>query len=198
MKSITSLVSLSFCLLAACDGEVNVFAGGGGQGTGNAPPTGGSPPAAGGASSDGGGSSDGGASAQGGASVFGGFSAQGGSSSQGGAPPSDVIDCGEMACDAATQVCCGTQGGVSCIDIGDPCQGVTLSCTSAANCEGTQICCLTGGMGSASSECADECEGGGGPGGGLQLCATSAECPPDIECVDVFGGFTACDPGFGP
>lgn len=201
MKSITLLSLATF--LAACDSDVTVF-GGGGQGEGNGPSTGGAPPSAGGQSSNGGSStsdggastSDGGASAQGGGTVV----VDGGGPSMGGAPPSTTINCGMTSCDAATQQCCGTQGGASCIDIGDDCPGVVLSCSSAANCTGDDVCCLSGsGPGDAEAVCAPQCKGGGGPGGGsIQLCQDSAECPPNIDCVEIFGGFFACDPGFGP
>jgi len=174
-----SIGALSFTvLLVACDGDVTVF-GGGGQGEGNGPSTGGAPPNIGGQSSNGGDSVNGGAStSDGGASAVGGGTVivDGGGPSTGGAPPGNTINCGMTMCDAATQQCCGTQGGASCIDTGSDCPGVVLNCSSAANCSGGDVCCLTGsGPQDAEASCAPTCEGGG-PGGGLQLCADSAEC----------------------
>ena len=197
MKSAATVLAVA--ILTACGGDVTVNPdGGGGDGSGAAPTNGGASSDGGSvANSVGGGNvSTGGASAQGGSSstANGGSSAQGGAGTGGGT--GEVINCGMISCDAATEQCCGTQQGTSCIATGDPCQGITLDCSSAANCDNGQICCLTGGMGMASAQCADMC-GGGGPGGGLQLCAENAECPPGIDCVEVFGGFTACDPGFG-
>jgi hypothetical protein len=186
-------------LLVACDSDVTVF-GGGGQGEGGTPPTGGgSPPSSGGQSSNGGASASGGAStSDGGApTTDGGASGQGGSMGvlMGGAPPSDTIDCGMTTCDAATEQCCGTMGGASCITTGDPCQGVTLNCSSSANCTNGDVCCVSGGPGSAEASCAPACEDPPGPVGPIQLCADSAECPPGIDCVEI-SGFTVCDPGF--
>ena len=68
-----------------------------------------------------------------------------------------------------------------------------------AQCGANEVCCAQlSGLGGEAT-CAADCPGGGGPNGGIQLCATDDECPPDIECVDAPAGlpYKYCDAGFG-
>lgn len=218
--------SVCLALAAACGGSVDVADGAGGSGedgtsgvgttattgttatatggtgsvsTGSAGDGGSGGSGDGGVMTSGGGSSEGGSIGQGGSSEGGGSGdggfGEGGSVGQGGAGGSGIEPflCGEVEC-ADDEQCCGSQGGVNCVGADEPCQGPVLTCQSAANCEGDQICCLEGGFQDAHSVCADACEAG--PGGPLQLCETADECPPDVACMEVFGGFKVCTNGF--
>ena len=108
------------------------------------------------------------------------------------------IACGDTSCDGATQQCCASMNGAKCISPGDPCQGITLTCSSSANCDPGEICCASFGNGpdDAQATCKKEC-GGPGPGGGVQLCASDAECKNGGKCEQGPGGFFTCHNG-GP
>lgn len=108
----------------------------------------------------------------------------GGSSSSG-----NPVMCGQIECDA-DEVCCGTQQGLNCIGAGDPCMGATITCQNASDCEGDQVCCLTGSFQDAEAACADACEET--PLGPLQLCETEEECVEDVPCTEAFMGFKIC------
>lgn len=113
-----------------------------------------------------------------------------------GDPP---IACGMEECDAATEVCCATLNGAACIPADEDCQGAAISCTSAAQCDAGEVCCGTfGGMSGQASCTSDPC-GEDGPGSGIILCETEAECPPDVPCEPAPGGvgISFCNPGFG-
>jgi len=157
-----------------------------------------------------GGSGDGGASPGVGGGGDGGFGAGPGS---GGSDPVGVggsgqtstgsgdppIACGMEECDPASEVCCATFNGAACIPADQDCQGATITCTSVAQCDDGEICCGTFGGGNGQTSCTSEPCGGGGPGSGVQLCESDAECPPDVPCEPAPGGigFNFCNPGFG-
>lgn len=109
------------------------------------------------------------------------------------------IACGMAECDPASEVCCATFNGAACIPADEDCQGATISCTSVAQCDDGEICCGTFGGGNGQASCTSEPCGGGGPGSGVQLCETDAECPPDVPCEPAPGGIDLkfCNPGFG-
>jgi len=113
-----------------------------------------------------------------------------------GDPP---IACGMEECDPASEVCCATFNGAACIPADQDCQGATITCTSVAQCDDGEICCGTFGGGNGQTSCTSEPCGGGGPGSGVQLCESDAECPPDVPCEPAPGGigFNFCNPGFG-
>jgi hypothetical protein len=100
-----------------------------------------------------------------------------------------TIACAAASCKAATQVCCDQvfpagPGEFACTPIGQ-CQqgGATLSCTSAADCAKSEVCCfspstatanlLAGGMATCQASCAS---------GEAQLCLTNAECASGRTC----------------
>jgi hypothetical protein len=61
-------------------------------------------------------------------------------------PPSDgstpgIIECGTTTCNAATQQCCVTWQGASCIAKGAQCQGIVATCDGPEDCNPGQICC---------------------------------------------------------
>jgi hypothetical protein len=165
-----------------------------------------------GSQSGGGGSTSGpGGSSSGGSS---GTSAGGvGSGGVGSTPASTAIACGQTSCNVATQECCietPDSPGV-CTSKGNGCNGLALTCASAANCTNGEVCCVAFDGSSQSSVCAASCDnagssssGGsnGGPGdpgdgpgdgpGGLQLCATDAECVQGQSCQRTSLGFGIC------
>lgn len=176
----------------AASGSTGGASASGGDGSGAGSSSGGNGSATGGSSDGGTGSGDGGSTGTGGA----GAGATGGSGS--GGSPDTPIACGAEVCDPATEICCASMQGTSCIGAADVCQGATLNCTSAANCPANEVCCAQFNGMSAEATCVATC-GGMGPGGGIQLCADTSECPVDTTCEMGFGGFMVCQPdGFGP
>jgi hypothetical protein len=108
-------------------------------------------------------------------------SAASGAGGSGGAPVT-TIPCGGDTCDLATQSCCATLSGFSCISKGGPCvDGITIDCTNAATCGAGQVCCA--GFGAA--QCAGDCDRG------FQLCATDAECDGE-PCETGYWGLAVC------
>jgi hypothetical protein len=171
--------------------------GSGGSGDGGATPGVGGGAGVGGESPTGGGGLGPGSGGFGpGSGGFGPGSGGAGGTTGSGEPP---IACGQAECDPATEICCATFNGASCIDAGDDCQGAAILCTSAANCGDGEVCCGTFGGGSGQASCTSEPCGEDGPMSGIQLCASDAECPPDRPCVEAPGGvgIMYCDAGFG-
>jgi len=119
-----------------------------------------------------------------------------GGAPDGGASPGPTISCGAQTCDASTQTCCVGLTGLSCIANNKTCNGVPFGCTNSADCDGNGVCCLSvaGGV-MISSSCEASCNGAG-PNGGLQLCASDAECaPPNRNCRQTPLGLGFCAPG---
>lgn len=194
-------------LVAACGGRGSLlgpdpFAETGGSG--------GSGPGASGSGASGSGASGTGASPGTGASGTG-ASGTGASSGTGGSvppPPPVTITCGfGPACDAATEVCCVSFGGggppdLSCVPAGQ-CDGAPIACSDASSCADDEVCCAQFGGGDIGAACQPGC-GGPGPGGGVQLCETDAECLNGEPCANTPLGFKTCGsfggggPGGGP
>jgi len=179
MTRTRSLFAVSFgvALAAACGGSTSNSGNSDGGGSGN--------------SSGGSGSSGAGAS----------------SSSGAGAEVDGGIPCGQNSC-VSPQKCCYTQGDAggafpaqvaSCAD-SCPDGGTQISCTSSAQCQGSDVCCSSFGGGALSVTCAAQCSGGS-----FQLCASDAECLNGGSCVGGLmgvpkvcmpdGGFTFPDGG---
>ena len=102
---------------------------------------------------------------------------------EGGLPCDGVhVACGNLLCDAGTQVCCIADGGTkeTCTiapptDGGKPppnaCTATKMACDEAADCPSGQICCgFVGTGGGFATSCQTSC------GTGLQFCHGSAEC----------------------
>ncbi|MBI2390468.1 MAG: hypothetical protein HYV09_12840 [Deltaproteobacteria bacterium] len=110
----------------------------------------------------------------------------------GGASPTDVgskaggIRCGTATCDSATQVCCATFSGSSCVAKGT-CGGASLACSDPSSCAPGQVCCASGGPGGGggSTRCQTTCSG-------AVLCATDADCRSGQRCVAAAGGYRVC------
>ena len=112
--------------------------------------------------------------------------------SSAGAPSVSPITCGSQICDANTQVCCASLGGLGCIGIDQDCGGAVLGCTVNDDCAGNDICCIsiTGDL-SAASSCKDRCEMG--TGRDRQLCQSADEClPPFRFCTPTIFGVNIC------
>ncbi|MBI2395905.1 MAG: hypothetical protein HYV09_40450, partial [Deltaproteobacteria bacterium] len=104
------------------------------------------------------------------------------------APPEGGILCGGSYCNAATQQCCASFTGVTCVAKGSCSGGTTLSCSSAASCPiPGQVCCFSGifGGGTPTATCQLFCAG-------FRLCASSAECPSGQSCLPTIGGYRIC------
>ena len=104
-------------------------------------------------------------------------------------PVDGGIRCGPTGaeCDPSTEECCATFGGsFSCVTKGT-CGGFPLSCSDSTSCPAGDVCCLelAGPGGGGSASCTPFCPG-------IQLCATSAECPPGTRCRRLFGGYRSC------
>ena len=183
----------------------------GGSSTGGSS-TGGSSTGGSSAGSSGGGSNSGGSGGSGasGSSSSGGSEGSSGSSggaqgsSSGGGPSSGglidggtsgTIPCGATTCSAATDQCCVQIGGgisAACSPKGVPCPGVSVACSSAANCSTGESCCLALGLGGGGAVCQSACTPGLG-GLIIQLCSTTAECPAGQVCTATAAfGFRAC------
>lgn len=91
------------------------------------------------------------------------------------------VACGNLQCDAGTQVCCINDGGTkeTCTPVqqdgGKPppnvCTATKMACDEAADCPSGQICCgFVGSGGGFNTACQASC------GTGLQFCHGSAEC----------------------
>ncbi len=121
-------------------------------------------------------------------------------------PPSDggviVVDsgggaivCGNTTCDSNTDFCCVTFNGgqqvqEDCVSNGSTCQGASLTCTSAASCNG-EVCCASVNGQSITAACAPQCQGGfQNP----QLCAIDSECPKNQTCKNGPLGLKTCRP----
>lgn len=103
-----------------------------------------------------------------------------------GGPPEGGILCGGDYCDSASEQCCASFGGVSCVAKGACTGGTTLDCSSSASCGFGEVCCFGGlGGGTPTATCQLFCAG-------IQLCATSAECGPMRTCQPTFGGYRIC------
>jgi hypothetical protein len=121
--------------------------------------------------------------------------ASGGSGSRAG-----TVACATVTCPTATQVCCaqplgpGFLGDPECTPIGQCQDGANLSCSSAAECAPSQVCCFT-----PSTETADLLAGGTAAcqsscsAGQAQLCTTNAECTSGLTCQETSAGLpTTC------
>jgi len=110
------------------------------------------------------------------------------------------VACGTVACPTATQVCCapsiapGFLGEPECTPVGQCQNGADLSCSSAAECPISQVCCFT-----PSTETADLLAGGTAAcrsscsAGQAQLCTTSVECTAGLTCQETSPGLpTTC------
>ena len=100
-------------------------------------------------------------------------------------PGDSGITCGASTCNAATQDCCASFTGLTCVAKGTCAGGGTLSCSDSTSCPKGQVCCFGAGGGAPSAKCASTC-------GGIQLCKTSLECKFPQTCQPVFGGFRIC------
>ncbi len=114
-------------------------------------------------------------------------------------PTSRQIACGTMSCDSLIQDCCvQVVAGivVTCAPKGQCALGVSLSCSSAANCPTGRVCCLSQPMrGIPSAMCSPACGiAGGGFVPGIQLCGSTAECPMGSTCVPTPLGASTCNP----
>lgn len=150
----------------------------------------------GGAGSLGGAGGKGGTGAGGGVAgvggvITGGVAGVGATGSAGEPNPPDVT-CGGDKCDAATESCCVSVGGFACIANTRACNGAVLDCTSADDCAGGAVCCLTftSPTGSA-SVCKDRCSGMN-QDSERQLCSTDAECMGNRRCVPTVFGVSVC------
>ena len=121
--------------------------------------------------------------------VAGGF---GGIAGAAGEPNLPDVACGNERCDAATEVCCASVGGFGCISNTKTCNGAVLDCTSADDCAGSDVCCLsfTAPTGSASS-CKDRCVGMN-TDRERQLCSNDAECMGNRSCIATIFGISVC------
>lgn len=107
--------------------------------------------------------------------------------------PLAPLPCGMTTCDPSTQVCCVTFQPTTqtCIAIGAPCSGGTLSCSSKLNCSSGDVCCLDYAGGKVTTTCKPACLGGFQE---PQLCASDGECTPPDTCRTIPGGYKACVP----
>jgi hypothetical protein len=120
-------------------------------------------------------------------------------------PPMDAstgpggIKCGSATCNAATQDCCASLSGQTCVAKGTCSGGATIACTDSSACKAGEVCCASGGLGGGGAKCATTCTMG------IVLCATDAECKAPQKCLSGFGGYKTCrnpppggfDGGFG-
>jgi len=92
-----------------------------------------------------------------------------------------AVACGAGTCDLATQYCCVSTDSDSeaCISNATACAGRSVRCNEAADCPGTEICCLdvtnTAGGGSMSCQVGPTCRFGSGIAS-AQVCRSSGEC----------------------
>jgi hypothetical protein len=105
-------------------------------------------------------------------------------------PASGPVACGGSTCDARTQDCCLTLGGGRCVPNGACVGPLSLSCESAKNCEGGDVCCIEVGGGSLTAACRPSCGGGRGPH--VQVCRSDAECTHGTRCQRTPLGFGFC------
>lgn len=179
---------------------------GGTRTTGGSRNTGGSGVTTGGAGTVGGAAVTGGSGPIGGNGTVGGTGTVGGAGPIGGtgiggtgvagaagAPNDPTITCGNQDCNARTQQCCATLGGLTCIGANADCNGATLGCTVRSDCDANQVCCFSiTGDASAASTCKASCQNMG-PGRDRQLCQTAADCrPPFRFCTDTVFGVSIC------
>jgi hypothetical protein len=97
-----------------------------------------------------------------------------------------------QTCDVATEECCLTTIGASCVSTG-ACNGAALSCTDSANCTSGEVCCAELRGGPPKATCAATCGGGG-----VVLCNTSADCPNMESCDPTPLAVKVCRGGGGP
>jgi hypothetical protein len=100
-----------------------------------------------------------------------------------------TIQCGQTTCAAATEDCCLSFQGATCVPRGGACQGATLECTGSNNCS-IGVCCGSfggGGGGAAGTTCEPACSGRQ-----VQLCATDQECPEGEQCRSAVVGLSVC------
>lgn len=177
-------------------------AAGGSPGTGASASTGGKKPGKGGTSTGasapvGGDASEGGSVSAGGSGIAGTISSGGvgnqGGIAQGGTGPFIPVTCGGETCNALSQVCCATLGGMGCVAEEQECTGATLLCGTTADCTDDQVCCLQIiGETNATAQCKDACEGRG-PGRERRLCSNDSECSPNRPfCRDTTFGVKVC------
>jgi hypothetical protein len=98
------------------------------------------------------------------------------------------IECGATPCDSASQVCCITRTGRSCVAPTACTAGDDLACSGTNSCA-SGICCeeATGGT-AVRSKCEATC-----PRGAVQLCTTNADCTgADEYCRRVGADYGAC------
>jgi hypothetical protein len=89
-----------------------------------------------------------------------------------------VIECGNTTCDAATQQCCVTFQGASCIARGAQCQGAVATCDGPEDCGGTTpICCGRTNGSNRGLRCssANQCNG-------ARVCHLDADCASGQKC----------------
>lgn len=175
----------------------------GGSGLGGTRPGKGGTPSAAGAAIGGSSTGTGGAAATGGVggkviggaagvggAVTGGVAGEAGSGAAG--EPNQPVTCGNEVCDGSRESCCVSVGGFACISKQRACNGAVLDCTSASDCPGADVCCLsfTSPSGSAST-CKDRCVGMN-QDLERQLCSTDAECLGNRRCTATVFGVSVC------
>lgn len=131
-----------------------------------------------------GGSSSGGSS---GAGMPDAMASSGGALTDGGR---DQIQCGAMGpCDSATQVCCATRTGRTCVTVGS-CTGDSIACSGSNSCPAGSgdVCCEgLAANGTVRTRCATAC-----PAGSPQLCTTAADCKDGDACRRGPDGYAVC------
>ena len=102
------------------------------------------------------------------------------------------MTCGNETCDANNEFCCAGFG-LTCLPKGQICNGATLGCTTNADCDGNDICCISiTGDASAASSCKAQCDFMGG-GRDRQLCQVDGDCrPPFRFCTETIFGVNIC------
>lgn len=141
-----------------------------------------------------------------------------GAGAEAGAPggSATALSCGTASCVIPSESCCLTEAGgtfsFSCV-VGSSCPGAasdaggngtgqngdtaTLKCTSAANCAGGTVCCVSAVNSGVTSECKTSCGGGGDT---AQLCdpaSATPGCPAAEPCSSKDIGDWGLPPTFG-
>jgi hypothetical protein len=85
-----------------------------------------------------------------------------------------VIDCGNTTCNVATQDCCVTFSGATCITKGSQCQGARATCDGPEDCPAAgQICCgRNNGLSCTNGSCNN----------GQRICHFDTDCPGGQRC----------------
>ena len=190
-----ALAATGAVALLACGGTSQSLANAGGDG--------------GGGTGSGGSSGSSSGSSSGGGSSGGGGSSSGSAGDSGVSVPGNPFVCGSGAnatvCNPP-EVCCGAAGGggttPKCEAQSACTTGLATSC-SASSCPSGASCCATITLSPTGTTGSTACVVGG-CGSALQLCSTTAPCPPADRCVALNGGggggggIDVCRPAFGP